>query len=111
MNFDKAKIRGEKSAQRLMAKAEECLDVANDLHWASGQQHKIADTKQDTAQEQHDNAVKIEDTADKLDTVSESLIVEAIAAKSEFTLDAERPRFQKVDIAQPKSGTVSKAIR
>jgi hypothetical protein len=111
MHFEKAKRQGEKSGQKFLDKAEDCLDLAKALHSASDQQHKIADSKNDTAHAQHYNASKLDANADKLDKVSEALIADAIEVRSESAMDAERPRFRKQpDIALPASGIIPKAV-
>jgi hypothetical protein len=111
MHFEKAKRQGEKSGQKFLDKAEDCLDLAKTLHSASDQQHKIADSKNDTAHAQHYNASKLDANADKLEKVSEALIADAIEVGGESSMAAERSRFRKQpDIALPASGIIPKAV-
>jgi hypothetical protein len=110
MHFEKAKRQGEKSGQKFLDKAEDCLGLAKTLHNASDQQHKIADSKNDTAHAQHYNASKLDANADKLEKVSEALIADAIEVGGESSMAAERSRFRKQpDIALPASG-IPKAV-
>jgi hypothetical protein len=110
MYFAKAKAQGEKSGQKFLDKAKECLDVARALHRASDQQHKIADSKNDTVDAQHYNASKLDANADKLEAVSGALIADAIEVRGEFAVD-ERPHFrERSDTALPASGIFPKAV-
>src|SRR5476649_1717337 len=110
MHFEKAKRQGDKSGQKFLDKAEDCLDLAKTLHSASDQQHKIADSKNDTAHAQHYNASKLDANADKLEKVSEALIADAIEVGGELSMAAERSRFRKQpEIALPASEIIPKA--
>ena len=111
MHFNKAKAQGEKSGQKFLDKGEDCLDLANILHGASDRQHKIADSKNDTAHAQHYNASKLGASADKLDKIGDALIADAIEVMGELAMDADQPHFAKQpDIALPACGIIPKAV-
>jgi hypothetical protein len=110
MYFARAKAQGEKSGQKFLDKAKECLGVAKALHRASDQQHRIADSKNDTADAQHYNASKLDANANKLEAVSGALIADAIEVRDEFAID-ERLQFrERPEIALPASPVIPKAV-
>ena len=95
MYFEKAKRQSKKSEQKFLDKAKDCQDLANALHSASDQQHKIAESKNDTSHAQHHNAFKLNANANKLDKVSEALVADAVELKGELAMDAEHPQIRK----------------
>jgi hypothetical protein len=72
MRFEKALL--EKSANRLLKKADDCFGLAKT-------QHDIADKQHEIAARQHSNADQLDTSADKLDELGRSLEAEAVEIK------------------------------
>jgi hypothetical protein len=79
-----------KSADALLKKANECIDIAKDqhhlaerLHEVASQQLNNAEKQQDIAQRQHQSADMLEDKASKLDDVGNALEAKAVAMAGE----------------------------
>ena len=84
------KIVLEKSANSLLAKAEDCFDLAKTQHVEADAQHDIADTQLDAAArqrrigiQQHEGADKLDASADKLDAVGNALVDNAVEMMGE----------------------------
>ena len=79
------KIVLEKSANTLLAKAEDCFDLAKTQHVEADAQHDIADTQLNVAArqkrigiQQHKGADKLDASADKLDALGHALVDNAV---------------------------------
>jgi hypothetical protein len=87
------KIVFEKSANSLLAKAEDCFDLAKTQHVETDAEHNIADTQLDSAarqkrigMQQHEGADKPDASANKLDSVGNALVDNAVEIMGEIII-------------------------
>jgi hypothetical protein len=72
-------------AKAILAKAEECHDLAKTQHEIADAQHQIAARLDDGAKRQRQNADAQEDIANKLDALGRALTADAVEAMGEAT--------------------------